>query len=100
MGSTLRTVANLTEGAGPAERAAPPDSNIEAVLACALAVLGVALPVLFPFALILGRKAVRKASAGAEHRGLAAIGYSIGWIGTAFWVALILLLAVGTVFSL
>ena len=94
MGITLHTVANLTE------QAAPPDSNSEAVLACALAVLGVALPVLFPFALILGRTAVRKAAAGAEHRGLAAVGYSIGWIGTAFWVALILLLAVGTVFSL
>ena len=90
----LITVANLTE------QPAPPDSNIEAVLACALAVLGVVLPLLFPLALIVGRTAVRKASAGGERRGLAAVGYSIGWIGTAFWVALILLLAVGTVFSL
>lgn len=94
MGIRLRTVANLTE------QPVPPDSNLEAVLACVLAVLGVALPILFPFALILGRTAVRKASAGAEHRGLAAVGYSIGWIGTAFWVALILLLAVGIIFNL
>lgn len=94
MGIRLRTVANLTE------QPAPPDSNSEAVLACALAVLGVGLPLLFPLALILGRTAVRKASAGAEHRVLAAVGYSIGWIGTAFWVAFILLLAVGVVSSL
>ena len=87
-------MANLTEPA------APPRSNNEAVIAFVFALAGFVLPIFFPGALVLGRIAMRQGFSGAPHRGLAVAAYSIGWIGTGFWVALILLLAVGTVFSL
>ena len=89
----MRTVATVT---APVE--AP--RNTEAVLAFAAALLGPALPLLFVVALVAGRVAVQQAVQGAPHRGLAAVGYSIGWIGTGFGVVLILVLAVGTVFGL
>ena len=81
------------------EQAAPP-RNTEAVIAFVLALLGIMMPPLFVAALVVGRIAVRQAIEGAPNRGLAAVSYSIGWIGTGFWVVLILMLAVGTVFNL
>ena len=37
---------------------------------------------------------------GAAHRGLAVTAYSTGWIGTAFWVVLILVLIVGSAINI
>ena len=90
-GIAIRTVANPTDEAGP------PRSNDEAIIAILLALGGFVLPILFPVALVLGRRAMQQGFSGAPHRGLAVTAYSIGWIGTAFWVLLILLLVVGGV---
>lgn len=81
--------------ADPTNVVAPSRSNDEAIIAILLALGGFVLPILFPVALVLGRRAMQQGFSGAPHRGLAVTAYSIGWIGTAFWVSLILLLVVG-----
>ena len=97
----MRTMANLTEQAAPARsKSGAIESNYEAIIAIVLAIGGLWLPLLFPVALFVGRAAMKKGFAGARHRVMAVVAYSIGWIGTAFWVVLLLMLAVGTVIGL
>jgi len=84
----------------PAHPQAAPGRNDDAIIAICIALGGFALPVLFPVALVLGRRAMQKGFSGADHRGLAVTAYSIGWIGTAFWVVLILVLVVGGAISI
>ncbi|MYL10840.1 MAG: hypothetical protein F4010_01545 [Cenarchaeum sp. SB0669_bin_11] len=86
----MRTVAD------PARRA-PSGRNDEAIIAICLALGGFVLPILFPVAVVLGRRSTQQGFSGAPHRGLAVTAYSIAWIGTAFWVVLIGLLVIGLV---
>lgn len=86
--------------ANPLNELAPPRRNDEAIIALLLALGGFVLPILFPVALVLGRRAMQQGFSGAPNRGMAVTAYSIGWIGTAFWVVLILLLVVGGVAGL
>lgn len=84
----------------PADSQAAPGRNDDAIIAICMALGGFVLPILFPVALVLGRRAMQQGLSGAPHRGLAVTAYSIGWIGTAFGVVLILVLVVGGAISI